>query len=350
MPKSLSIIIVNLIIISGISGCISAYDKGMIIDSNANKFLVITVDVETGTLGRLADSDHVERLIYGKFGNQSAGITEMMDIADEVGVKISFFVDVFLIYKFPNQIIEVIQDIDSRGHDVQLHMHPSFNSTNWEVIENSSEWVESGAKREWKINCWTQETSDYWFNKSMEVFDQAEVKRPIAFRGGAYRYCDTAIRAMKEFNMTQSYNYNMFTENQNFSTTYLHNFYWENGVMEFPISYVKDSNGELRFSSRIDESTWSLPIDDTFERFYENEASTRVMTMILHSFSFLSSDENDKKYLEDYSKLESFRDFLNNLPPEYKIVSAVELQSYMDRGEVTSELELPLELVSNECN
>ena len=319
-------------------------------ESIAPKLLVITVDVEAGN--KCGVGIEIQTCMYGVFGNQSAGISEMMDIADEVGVKISFFVDVMEIYAYGDELIQVMQDIDSRGHDVQLHFHPSMiNSTNWDIIQNSEEWNESGATRDTYMTCWDQNTADFWFSKAMEIFDEANITRPIAYRSGAYRYCDTIIQAMANHNMTQSYNYNMFSSGrQNFTAGYMHNFQWENEVYEFPISYVKNGNGELQISSRIDESTWTIPVNETFDRFYENQSSTRVMTMILHSFSFLDRTESGDYYLKDQTKVNNFRDFMFNLSEEYVIISASELQTYIDDGTVTSEFTFPLRFIENECH
>ena len=314
------------------------------------KLLVLTVDVEAGP--RCGDVDPVSTCMYGKFGNQSAGIGEMMDIADEVGVKMSFFVDVMEIYAYGNQLIQVMQDIDSRGHDVQLHFHPSMiNSTNWEIIQNSNEWNESGAIKDTYMTCWDQNTADFWFNRAMEIFDEANISRPIAYRSGAYRYCDTIIQAMGNYNMTQSYNYNIFSSGrQNFTAGFLHNFQWENEVFEFPITYVKDEDGGVRISSRIDESTWTIPVNETFERYYENQSSFRVMTMILHSFSFLDKNESGQYYLKDETKLNNFKNFMHNLSEEYTIVSASELQSYIDNSSIKAEFKFPLRFIENECH
>ena len=324
---------------------------------NPPKLLVITVDVEAGNNCRKITSNNttnseISTCMYGIFGNQSAGIVEMMDIADEVGAKISFFVDVMELYAYGNQLIHVMQDIDSRGHDVQLHFHPSMiNSTNWDIIQNSEEWNESGATRDTYMTCWDQNTADFWFSKAMEIFDEANITQPIAYRSGAYRYCDTIIQAMANHNMTQSYNYNMFSSGrQNFTAGYLHNFQWENEVYEFPITYVKDTNGELSINSRIDESTWSISVNDTFERYFENQSSTRVMTMILHSFSFLDRTESGDYYLKDQSKVNNFRTFILNLSNEYTIVSSSELQTYIDDGTIEGEFKLPLRFLENECH
>jgi len=324
--------------------------------SNTPKLLVITVDVEaghrcSGPVSNDSQNDRISTCMYGIFGDQRAGIIEMMDIADEVGVKISFFVDVLEVYAYGDKVIQVMQDIDSRGHDVQLHFHPSMiNSTNWELIQNSEAWNQSGATKETFMTCWDQDTANFWFTHAMEIFDEANITRPIAYRSGAYRYCDTTIQAMSNSNMSQSYNYNLYSSGrQNFNAGYLHNFQWENEVFEFPITYVEDENGVVEASSRIDGTTWYIPVNETFERYYGNQSSTRVMTMILHSFSFLNLDEDDKYYLKDQTKVETFRLFMHNLSDEYTIVSASQLQTYIDNGSIEGEFKLPLRFLENEC-
>ncbi|MBT3771551.1 MAG: hypothetical protein HOE92_04525 [Euryarchaeota archaeon] len=326
-------------------------------EDSSPKLLVITVDVEAGNrCGELVSNNlthnRISTCMYGAFGDQRAGIIEMMDIADEVGAKISFFVDVMEYYTYGDQMLQVMRDIDSRGHDVQLHFHPSMiNSTNWEIIQNSEEWNESEATKDTYMNCWDQNTANFWFSNAMKIFDETNITRPVAYRSGAYRYCDTIIQAMANNNMTQSYNYNIFSSGrQNYSAGYLYNFQWENGVFEFPITYVKDQDGELRMSSRIDDSTWTLPANDIFERYYGNHPSTRVMTMILHSYSFLDTNEAGQYYLKDQSKVNDFRAFMLKLSDEYTIVSSSELQAYIADGSVRAVQKFPLSFLENECN
>jgi hypothetical protein len=326
--------------------------------SESPKLMVLSVNVEAGR--RCADleiigdnKEQVSRCILGEFDEGRAGISEMMDAADDSGVKISFFVDVLGYYSYGVEIIEVMQFIDSRGHDVQMRMYPSMiNSSSWEEIIQTNEWIVSKAEKENYMSCWSQESSNFWFKKSMDIFDLAQVERPIAFRAGAFRYCDSIIQSMEEYNLTQSYNYNLFSENQNFSFGYMQNFEWDNGVFEFPISYIVSQDGELNSYSRMDESAYEQEwaIDETINRFYSNDPSSRVLVMTMYSFSLLSKNESGYFYYEDDTKLSQFENFLQDFPEDYDIVSVSELQAYIDRGEVISEFILPTSSLENECH
>ena len=321
------------------------------------RLMVLSINVEAGY--RCADFDsngdpiaHVSRCIWGEFAGQSAGIIEMMDIADKNNMKLSFFVDVLGIFSYGIDIIDVMQYIDQRGHDVQLRMNPSMvNSSSWTEILDSEEWINSGAVKDTHMSCWTQSTSDYWFKKSMDIFDDAGIERPIAFRSGGYKYCDTVIKSMANFGMTQSYNYNLFSNYQNFSFGYMQNFEWENGIVEFPVSYIIDENGELIVYSRLDESVYEQvwDVNSTLERFYSNQQEYRVLIMTMYSFSLL--DKNDTGYftLSETTKLDLFGEFLNNLPNEYEVVSTKQLQDYIDSGIIKTELVLSLDNLENEC-
>ena len=72
--------------------------------------------------------------------------------------------------------------------------------------------------------------------------------------------------------------------------------------------------------------------------------------MILHSFSFLDKNESGQYYLKDETKLNNFKNFMHNLSEEYTIVSASELQSYIDNSSIKAEFKFPLRFIENECH
>lgn len=86
------------------------------------KTLIITIDLEAVPKGQSAD--HVNRLIWGRFGTQEVGIRRMMDIADQYGHKLAFFVDYCEAFLYLATFEAISAYIVARGHDQQLHAHP----------------------------------------------------------------------------------------------------------------------------------------------------------------------------------------------------------------------------------
>jgi hypothetical protein len=85
-------------------------------------FIIITVDVEDFFLPR-PETD----MIFARIGNEYYGITRMMDIMDNHNVKGTFFVDVYNRETLSEAVIkEACQEIDRRGHEVALHVHPEI--------------------------------------------------------------------------------------------------------------------------------------------------------------------------------------------------------------------------------
>jgi hypothetical protein len=85
------------------------------------KFL-ISVDVEA--LPGRAPSNHIDTLIYGRFGTSICGISLLCDIVEEYGVRPTFFVDYATCEchgELP--IFGVTEYLLRRNMDVQLHMH-----------------------------------------------------------------------------------------------------------------------------------------------------------------------------------------------------------------------------------
>lgn len=82
--------------------------------------LIITVDVED-FFSPIASSD----LIFIRRADGAWGIPMIMDICERMGIKATFFVDVYNVDKTGESIIrEACSEIYQRGHEVGLHTHP----------------------------------------------------------------------------------------------------------------------------------------------------------------------------------------------------------------------------------
>jgi len=301
-----------------------------------DKYIVITIDVEAQPPRQT--EQHVERLIYGNFTEGRAGILEMMDAADAIGAKLSFFVDILEEYLYPGEISQVLDDINSRGHDIQLHTHPEYIPENvWQQWQQDPLWDELGVERTTASNCWNQGTAEFILGKELEILDQNNISKPVAFRGGAYRYNANLLNAMADLGINNSYNYNPIVSSQQFDRGKQPIFQWENGVYEIPVSYFSSSNNQ--FSDRFDSNEWNdTDLSVSINEFFNEAKGDTVLVMMMHSWELLGTEEDleDGKYNYVYDgtwRTEAFQQFLQNLPEDVNVITATELSEKINNGE-----------------
>lgn len=282
-------------------------------------YLVITVDVEA--LPGRAPSDHVRRLIYGDFGAaHREGIEEMMDAADRVGVKITFFLDVLEESLYPGEISEVAKRIVARGHDVQLHTHPDKPPPSF--------WSELGITAKPSAS-FSRADASALFAYTQRLFDRWGIPRPVAFRAGGYEYSRGFIEAMPGAKLPLSFNYNPRGGSQRNNLGRQAMFTWPNGTIEIPISYTPHFVREVRFDdSLLDE----VPLmHEEIERFGRAQAADNVLVLMMHSWSFLELVEDHRVYAGD-QKRQNFERFLRELPTNVQVVSATQLARLFAQG------------------
>lgn len=219
--------------------------------------------------------------IYGNVGDKQFGIPLIMDIADQYGLKMVFFVEVLNKYFFgENETREICEYILNRNHEVQLHLHPNFLNFKGNKFD----------KPEFKDNLfhYTMDEQTRLLGLGKKLLEKYGVKRPLAFRAGNYGFNMDTLTALKKngFLFDSSYNYAFLRSTQNFKDLVINDAHVINGVFEFPITNFKatipyrqakplDING---VSSReiIHTLTWARETD-----------LVHNITVILHSFSFL---------------------------------------------------------------
>src|SRR5439155_15202469 len=81
-------------------------------------------------------------------------------------------------------------------------------------------------------------------------------RRPVAFRGGGFRYNDEMLKAMDSHRLTLSFNYNVDTPHQLNNEQNLSIFRWNNGIVEVPTTAINFrghlNNFDLRSASGVD--------------------------------------------------------------------------------------------------
>ena len=85
--------------------------------------LLLTVDTEASMAGLRPLP--AESMVYGRFGTSLYGIERIMACCEEHGVKATFFVSTLEALHYGDGHVRQMADTAlSRGHDVQLHVHP----------------------------------------------------------------------------------------------------------------------------------------------------------------------------------------------------------------------------------
>ena len=342
-----------LIIFSGCIGPTTPDYETQKTDEINRKYIIITIDTEAQY--PRATSNPVQELIYGNFTQGRAGILEMMEIANNVGIKLTFFVDVLEEYLYPGEIRQVLHDIANNGHDIQLHQHPYLIPNQvWESWRNESSGVTSVVENT-TLNCWDLQGADFIVKKMMSIFSEEGIEAPIASRGGSFRFNAEILNAFQANGINFSYNYNPAAFNVNVSLGKQPLFQWSNGVYEVPISFMPSTNQSIDPYKRFDESYWnSTNLTSQIDAFFNEKKVDNVLVMIFHSWSFLGTvpDDSDGKYNYIYDgewRKNAFAKFLENIPEDITIITAAELAEKIESGEIISSIQFDEQEIQNEC-
>jgi hypothetical protein len=297
------------------------------------KRLVITIDVEAGP--HLQSGDYVDRLVWGRFGAQPVGIGRMMEIADRLGKRLTFFVDFCEVLKYPGEFAHITRHILDHGHDLQLHAHTQFLTDAF--------WTQRGLP---PIRLSLDRYDQAHANALMEFLVQSATsmggRHPVAFRGGAFRYNRWILEAMVQHQVPLSFNYNLKTPHQSNNHHNVGLFRWSNGIIEVPMSYaeVRDKLREFEFSSTsaTDFGDRDL-VRDYMDKYYSEFGRNGILVMLMHSWSFLNRKKRGQNdfYYEylDQNLAGNFERFLGSLPNDTDIITASELHEQVRQGTVS---------------
>ena len=165
------------------------------IDPHAPPALIVmfTIDTECG-VHRMRHPDPsraVDELIFGDFGHgEQLGIGLQMDLLEHFGHRGCFFVDILLEHQFGQRALErVLEAILSRGHEVELHVHPHHlgfsRDPNLQDLARTLETYDSERFRR-------------VMELSVELFEHRVGRRPLAYRSGGYYVNDGFLSVVSE--------------------------------------------------------------------------------------------------------------------------------------------------------
>ncbi len=310
--------------------------------------VVITIDVEA--VPRFELCNHVEYLIWGRFGKEIVGITRMMDIADEHGCKLTFFIDYCEKFLYPSAFENVSCRIVERGHDLQLHAHMDLLPREfWK--KHSLEKYQIG------LSELPQDRAEILFDFLIDCAVEMGGVTPVAFRGGNFRFNHEILKVMKGKGIDLSFNYNINSLHQPNNATNFPMFKWSNDVLELPLA-ITESGGRMQpfefndfynygllTSIRPDRHRAVYRFMEKYFRQFENA----VMVMLMHSWSFTDvNPQTGYRTFRDLKLVNDFESFLANLPEQFEIITASDLLNRYREGSLNVGITRDVELMDRE--
>lgn len=280
---------------------------------------MISIDVEAQPAR--AESAHIDRLIWGRFGNAESGLAQMMASAERNGARVTTYFDYAEQYLYGDSMVDVAREIHRRGHDLQLHLHPEFLSDDFFKkrgtgrVHGLTEVKPADAKilAEFLVNAQTEVTG----------------RQALAFRGGGYRFNHSLLRALYEEGVRVDSSYNPSRPTQPVNVGFHKQFRWQDSTFEVPVSNVFGfSNPEHHLDYNFNsQALWGKSPEDSVARhrryldlFYATYGDDALAVLVLHSWSLLQRDDAGHYQHTGSAGLERFDALLESLKGYASIV------------------------------
>ncbi|WP_322995279.1 polysaccharide deacetylase [Castellaniella sp.] len=299
-----------------------------------NRYLMLTVDTEA--LPKRAAEDHVNRLMWGRHPNGTAGIAEMAAIGDEFNAKHVFFVDLCGAYFYQEETAQVVRWLHAAGQDVQLHTHPEYLPPSfWEGHQHS-------AKPRFMNQYHDDDRAEFVIRHFAQMLSGLTGEPVRAHRAGSFRWNADSIRALDAAGIPLSFNNSMaamLAEQSVFGVPTNTPFRWSNGVVEIPMT-------EKQFFPQLcDDKIWirlTYPESRYFHckpwwgplLFNTISESPDFAVFLLHSWSLLYWDENGYGTYQDDRRIEGYRKLLRRLSKDYDIITTQDFLDLQARGQI----------------
>lgn len=156
---------------------------------------LFTIDTEISMGGALQDPEltpvGAAQRIWGETNSGRAGIDTFMDVFDEYGMRGVFFYEVCGRNVVEEAALErAAQHIVSRGHDIELHVHPEFR-VDMEGYRTGQADKPSALLRDYAL----QEQVEL-LSTTADRLERWTGRRPIAFRAGGFGADDRVFEAL----------------------------------------------------------------------------------------------------------------------------------------------------------
>ena len=263
-----------------------------------------TVDTETSLGGAWRNGRGplpATRTIFGENGTGTYGVPLIMDILERYGFRATFFIEVFCSYLLgAEEMGKVFQCIQTRGHDVQLHLHP--------VQRFYRDFLQGHARREQDLMFqFPAEEQKQLVGEGVDLFRRFSGAAPRAFRAGCYGASEVTLTALRENGVfiDSSYNLAFLDRTCGFQQRPLNAPRVLDGVHEFPVTNFNSGRaGSYKPLEVSAVSVWEILA--TISHLRKN--GCRDVVLVFHSFSFLKRrDVRFEKARRDRIVIHRFR-------------------------------------------
>lgn len=293
--------------------------------------LMITIDVEAQPAR--AERAHIDRLVWGRFGDAESGMAQLMTAAERRGVRLTTYFDYAEQHLYGDSMLDVARELHRRGHDLQLHLHPEFLSNDF-FRQHSTGRVHSLTSVQ---PADAQLLAAFLETAHREVTGQ----QALAFRGGGYRFSHTLLRALHEKGVRVDSSYNPSRPTQPVNVGFHKQFQWQGSTFELPVSNVfafssPDRHLDYNFNA---QALWGTSPQDSaarhrryLDRFYASYGEDAVAVLVLHSWSLLQRDAAGHYQYAGTGGLERFEALLESLQSYASVIDTSAALSLMEAG------------------
>jgi len=243
--------------------------------------VLITIDTEFSLGGYLANSDDkpvpADKCIYCRIGESTYGIGFIMDILEANGLKGVFFLESESRFYFgENVLVDILTQIQQRGHEVQLHIHPA-----WRTFIRQKECSDD-------LRDYSLDEQKNIINDALGFFNKHCSQKITAFRSGSFFSNLDTLASVASNNLKFVSNYNISYPNCDYIDHYEnHNdvFELEHGLFEFPLTNY------MEFPIRKSHNSFQISAASYNEMkkalcFYHDN-NMQYCTFLTHSFEFV---------------------------------------------------------------
>ena len=256
--------------------------------NNHKTKILITVDTEFSIGGHFKNKKlkpvPADRHIYCKINGKDYGINLIMDILEKYNHQGVFFVETESRFYFgEKEIINIIQHIINRGHEVQLHIHPNYRS-----FINEHRMPDD--MRKYSLQEQTNIIKD-----ALTFLSSHGIENILAFRSGGFYSDLNTIIAIQNNWIRYSSNYNLAYRNCNYTKTYQlkNDIFCIEEVFEIPITCYKECPIRKEWNSFQISAASYKELKEALYHYHRQRV--QVITIITHSFEFVKP--NDIQFL-----------------------------------------------------